>query len=238
LLFFLLVAAPGINCVAVPAGPFAGENPLQARASCFKVSAQPDISSHVLTVYAPSVGFTGSIAQPLAIHIAPFAPIRSTMMDVTSDPSGKSVLQYLKDMQERARLAHRHDLVRLYEEAWERAADAVHGPLPPRIPAQPLSPPMWVHEPFKHVGRRAEMLKWPMRKIVARVTTTEKDNGQVFHFDSEKLDCGHIVSAGPQYSESGKPAKHRRCRECGAEAEAAKKPPAPATKARGKSASA
>jgi hypothetical protein len=108
----------------------------------------------------------------------------------------KSVLDYLRDMMELCQIAHRVDLARNYREAWETAATAVYGQLPPwgeirtnyaPIPRPPGPPPKW----------REMILAKPYRKIIHR-----NDREEI-------LECGHRLWA---YGDSS--AKRRRCGEC------------------------
>ncbi len=138
--------------------------------------------------------------------------------------SGKAVLAYLQDMVALTRGLHRPDLAEQYQAAWEEAALAIYGPLPPRKPATghyvvpeptPAPPPLW----------KRRMLAKPFRKIIRRFPAMEDG----ITIDYEQLECGHTVIAGIDLP--GTQAQRRRCAEC-AQLSEAKKPVASANGAR------
>ncbi|MBZ5532578.1 MAG: hypothetical protein LAO20_14190 [Acidobacteriia bacterium] len=125
----------------------------------------------------------------------------------------KRVLDYLRDMMDVCRGFHRHDLLREYQDAWEVAAVAIYGALPPRKPIAanfayvslaPKAPTFW----------RQQMLDSPLKKIVGRFHEERRDRrlGMVAT-DYEMLECGHRVTAGVHLPDSP-PAKRRHCSQC------------------------
>jgi len=144
-------------------------------------------------------------------------------------PSGQSVLSYLERMVTYCRMVHRGDLERDYRDAWETAARQLLGPLPNRPPAPAVYTPAEMAPKPPTPKWRTEILAQPVRRIVARFSQQEKDGHGYTTLDYERLECGHIIAAGFNYSESGQPAKRRRCAQCAKEA-AAKKQPQPAVK--------
>ncbi len=165
-----------------------------------------------ITVFPRSRSFASSLPS-LSLHPA---RSKSTSMDYSKDY--KRVLNYLNDMIEVCRRAHRPDLAGEYEDAWELAAGAIYGPLPARpknrvfyaaAPKPAGPPPRW----------RTEMLAKPYRRISRRV-----DNYEV-------LECGHLVLAIADLP-GAPPAKRRRCGQCAQTS--AKKPIASIRPARGK----
>jgi len=135
----------------------------------------------------------------------------------------KRVLLYLRDMVEYARLMHRRDVARAYEDAIDLVLVKVYGKLPPYLPPKNSFLP----EQPKKAGIPAwqvELRARPLRTIVKR----SYRNQAGWKIEYEHLECGHILTA--KIGGTGEsPARHRRCVECGRKAMANKMPP---TKAR------
>jgi len=132
---------------------------------------------------------------------------------------GQQVLDYLRNMVELCRQAHRPDLEHEYAEAWCLAATKIFGPLPPRAVCQGhyVAPPVASSRPAPQWKK--DMLAKPYRKIVRRLTEL---NGTL-RSEYEQLECGHRMVAGIDMP-GDPPAKRRRCSECAFEATTGKKP--------------
>ena len=122
------------------------------------------------------------------------------------------VLDYLRDMVELCRNAHRPDLEHEYAEAWNLAASRIYGALPPRPPCKGH----YVATPVKAGPTpkwKQQLLAKPYRKIVRRFTELDGDS----RCEYEQLECGHRMTAGLDMP-GDPPAKRRRCADCAREA--------------------
>lgn len=141
-----------------------------------------------------------NFATPI-LSFACSIPVHSSGKDRASVPSGPGeILAYILQMEMLCQRLHRHDLAAEYREAWETAALAIYGPLPPRREAQPTI----AQEPPKEktIPRwRQEKFARPMRRVIA------------VYGDFEILECGHKVWR-PVHLADEPQAKHRRCKDC------------------------
>ena len=130
------------------------------------------------------------------------APIHSSWKESHVPATrSKQVLEYLAVMENFCRRSYRHDLEHEYREAWETAAFAIFGQLPPRRQSLAAAPACVLQ--VKRVPRwRQEMLAKPMRRITMHVD------------DYEVLECGHILWQPAPKLPGESIAKHRRCPEC------------------------
>ena len=147
-------------------------------------------------------------------QVAPLGP----MNDERARDCIGHILTYFERMERAANLRGRRLRVRHYQECWLTVWEACYGadheqpeqslpiPTPAAVSARTVRP-VWFQEKYSR----------PLRKVTARVARRLacSGGGAASLVEYELLECGHSIECLP-LAPGDKPAKRRRCKECGA----------------------